>query len=187
MIDSVNRVVLAVVGVLLVTAGAVGLLAAAGAIPWDPPSDLYASVASAFQARPWLWWVVAAVAALLVVLGLTFALRQLSRPAGPALDTIVVQRGGRGRTAVRAVAIADALEQDLQRLPAVTGSRVRVAPPSSRPTLRVSLDLGSDADLHAVRRSAEEPLRRAQHVLGAESLPAELRLRHTAAPPRRVR
>ncbi len=186
MTDTLNRLVLALLGLLLTAGAVVGLLAGTDVLRLQQPSEIFASVRDAFAANPALWLAVAAGALLLLLLGLWLVAAQLRVRSHPTLDEVVVERGDRGSTQVRAVAVADALARDLERLPKVTGSRVELSPPASRPRAHVLLDLGTDAEASAVRAAAEEPLQRAADALGIDRLPAELRLRHTAARPRRV-
>jgi len=186
-IDRVDRFVLCVLALLLIAIGVVGLLAATGVLTVSDPSTLYSSLTQTTVTVTW-WWIAAiALGVVLALLGLVLALRQLTRPGGPPLETIVVDQAQRGRTTVKARAVARAVEQDLARLPGVVGSRVQLLPNGTPVRLRAALDLRSDADVNEVRSRATQPLERATDSLGFDRVPTELWLRHTAQAPPRVR
>ncbi|MDQ3451997.1 MAG: hypothetical protein M3493_04740, partial [Actinomycetota bacterium] len=116
MIDRVDRFVLCVLALLLIAIGVVGLLAATGVLTVSDPSTLYSSLTQTTVTVTW-WWIAAiALGVVLALLGLVLALRQLTRPGGPPLETVVIDRAKRGSTTVKARAVARAVEQDLARL-----------------------------------------------------------------------
>ena len=187
MIDRVDRFVLCVLALLLIAIGVVGLLAATGVLTVSDPSTLYSSLTQTTVTVTW-WWIAAiALGVVLALLGLVLALRQLTRPGGPPLETVVIDRAKRGSTTVKARAVARAVEQDLARLPGVVGSRVQLLTDGTPVRLRAALDLRSDADINEIRSRAAQPLERATDSLGFDRVPTELWLRHTAQPPPRVR
>ncbi|MBW3602143.1 MAG: hypothetical protein KY434_05520 [Actinobacteria bacterium] len=180
MSDAANRLLLALLGLLLIAAGVVGLLAGAGLAPLLEPSEIYAELLSGFQARADLWWPVSVAAAVVVaLLGLAWALRQLvvRRSGGGVADVVVGPAGDRGRTRVTATSLASAAAADLRRVPGVVDSTVRLVNDPHRPDLRVRLDVRPDADLDKVRRGADEVAERLEAVLGVETLATHVLVR----------
>jgi hypothetical protein len=187
-LEALNRGLFIILGLVLVAAGVVGLLAASGVLRLLEPSTIYASLADTILGRPFLWWTVLVVAALLLVLlGLWLVRGELSRPRVGGLHDVVLQEGRRGSTTVGAVAVADAAAHDLARLPGVLDSDVRLATFGRRPRLEARLDVPADADLDAIRQAAEGPYTRLRTMLGVEDIDAHVRLRPTRVEPVRVR
>ncbi|CAN5150575.1 hypothetical protein BH20ACT9_BH20ACT9_16370 [soil metagenome] len=189
MSDTANRVVLGLLGLLLLAAGVVGLLAGAGLAPLLEPSQIYAELLSGFQARADLWWPVSVAAAVVVaLLGLVWALRQLvvRRTGGSVGDLVVGSADDRGRTSVPATSLASVAAMDLRRVPGVLDSTARLVNDPHRPDLRARLDVRPDADLSEVRRGADEVAGRLETVLGVDRLPTHVLVRPVPQGPSRV-
>lgn len=189
MSDTGNRVVLGLLGLLLLAAGVIGLLAGAGLAPLLEPSRIYAELLSGFQARADLWWPVSVAAAVVVaLLGLVWALRQLvvRRPGGSVGDVVVRSADDRGRTSVAASSLASVAAMDLRRVPGVLDSTARLVNHPHRPDLRARLDVRPDADLGEVRRGADEVAGRLEAVLGVDRVPSHVLVRPVPQGPSRV-
>ncbi len=189
MIDRLNRVLLTLLALLVAAAAVVGLLAGGGQLDVREPGSLYTDGADDVPERPELWGGVAiAVLVVLAVVGLVWAWRQVRpRREGGHLSPVELRRDQRGHTTVGSAALARMVADDLERLPGVVGSRVRVVEMAPRPRLIAWLDLGGDAEPALVRNATEVPLGRLCHALGVETVDADLRLRPTGTAPATAR
>ncbi|MEU8824001.1 alkaline shock response membrane anchor protein AmaP [Streptomyces sp. NPDC048636] len=184
MLRIVNRVLLAVVGVVLL---AVGALALAGWPPFDGRGDVVLSREERTRWRDASWWwpVVIGVLALVVLLTLWWALAQLRRRR---LAEVLVETGdgegallrGRALEAVLA-AEAEALE-GVERADVLLRGRRRTAPEA-----RIGLVLEPRAEpVVTLERLRAEALEHARDSAGLDRLPAEVRLRGTRHRPERA-
>jgi len=177
MIDRVNRVVLLLLGLALCAAGAVAITGRQRALRLSQPAAVYHNLESSVAARPSLWLaVVIVVAALLGLLGLVYALRQI--PTGRThVGTILLRRHDRGTTRLESSAVSKVAAADFGRIEDVTTSRVQMRSFRPQPSFAVRLDVGQRVDVDHVRSRADEALRRLRHTLGVEGLDVDLRLR----------
>ena len=177
MIDRLNRIVLWVVGAVLVAASVLGLLAQDGVLDLDEPSRIYTDVQREIDDRPELWWtIVIAACAVLLVLGILWARRQLVRRGGTGISTTTLQRTRRGDLTVEPVAVARAVETDLTRIPGVVDSRVRLLELGDTTELRARLQLARHVDLDTVRDGIGSVLDRMKGAVGAKEVKARVRL-----------
>lgn len=179
-LDRTNRAVVSLLGLLLLAAGAYGLLRAAGAFGDRQADDpLLTRGISDFVAdtQPWFWAAVAALS-LLVAFAAAAWLRAQLRPS-PALAELEVATGeGPGRTTLASGAVNEAVTRDVEADPDVTAARVRVVPSGDAIGLDVRAVVADHGDVHAVRRRIEtEVLERARAALGRPDLAATVRLR----------
>ncbi|MGW3995303.1 alkaline shock response membrane anchor protein AmaP [Amycolatopsis sp. NPDC004772] len=122
---------------------------------------------------------------LLLVLGLTWALRSLRPEPRPDLD---LDRTEGAELVVTAAAIAGAVQTDAEHLDGVSRARVRAVGSRTAPALRITLWLHEGTDLKAVWSGLDtRVLTRARESLGLESLPAAVRLELDTSPAKRVR
>ncbi|TQF02971.1 alkaline shock response membrane anchor protein AmaP [Kitasatospora acidiphila] len=192
---TVNRVLLAVVGLvllvgaLLVLAGGFDAYHRLGVTPpsWWPltsPHQPLLSNASRtrWRDRGWWWPAVVAGLALLVVLSVCWLAAQL-RQSTPAEFELPTGGGGSGpgggpvlRLRLRGAALASAVQDAALHLPEVTAARVRLFGSPHRARLRAQLLLepGSDPSA-AVTAFRDGPLAHACAAVGGE-LPLELRI-----------
>lgn len=189
MSDRVNRAVLVVIALLLITGGAATLAAATGMLSLGQPSELYGSAAASAGADPGIWWAVAiAGCVVLLLLTATWALRQvLVRRPGDGLSTVTIDQTDRGRTTIEAVKVAQAAAADLERVPSVTASSARLVDDGDGRQLRTRIDVLTDADLAAVRRATDEVYERVSGILGDDPLRTKTRIRPIGGRPPRVR
>ncbi|AXG77177.1 alkaline shock response membrane anchor protein AmaP [Streptomyces paludis] len=182
MLRLVNRLLLALVGLILLCAGGVVLAQGLGwAVPsWWPyggPHDALLTRANRERWRGdgWWWPVVIAVLAVVVVLALWWLLAQFRR----ARSAEVLIDSGDGEAAVlRGRALENALADDAESMDGVARADVRLTGRRTGPGARVRLLLEPHAVPGGVlHRLTDETLARARDSAGLASLPAEVRLR----------
>ncbi|MEU7551138.1 alkaline shock response membrane anchor protein AmaP [Streptomyces sp. NPDC044571] len=196
--SAVNRVLLAVTG--LVLSGA-GLLMLAGGFDvyrrWNlrPPAGwplttpyavlLRAADRTRWTDESWWWPVVIAVLAVVVLLALWWLLAQLRRthpgplPVGgtPATDGVEL----------REHALADALAADVRHQAGVQHARVQMTGRADHPTAHIDLVLTPDSEPGAVLQElCDGPLERARRSTGRARLSARARLQVAPHKPHRA-
>jgi hypothetical protein len=179
-LDRFNRAIVSLIGLLLLAAGAYGLLRGAGAFGEARAEDPLRTpgIAEFLEDNDeWLWAAVA-VLALLIALGAAAWLRAQLTPS-PALSELAVATGdGPGRTRLQTSAVNEAVTRDIEADPEVNDARVRVVPAGNAIGLDVRAGVADHGDVHAVRRRIEgEVLERARAALGRPDLSATVRLR----------
>jgi hypothetical protein len=180
--DRTSRAVLALLGLLLVTAGTAGVLAGTDVFGRDVDRrHLLDNPVAAFigDNTVWFWPVVALVAVILAVLALRWLIALLS-PAPRAAGIVVGGDRSSGRTVLRAGALGDALTTELETYRGVHAARVRVSGPPTDPALDITVRTTEDADLaRLLHRIETEALTHARHALDAPRLPVHLDLTGT--------
>ncbi|MEV7423971.1 alkaline shock response membrane anchor protein AmaP [Streptomyces sp. NPDC091212] len=182
MLRPVNRVLLALAGLILLCSG--GIVLARG-LDWPVPSwwpyrgphDVLLSRASRerWHGEGWWWPVVIAVLAVLVVLALWWLLSQARRAR---LSEVLVDSGDGEGAALRGRALEEAVEDDARSLDGVSRARVRLTGRRTGPVARVRLLLEPHAaPAGTLRRLGDEALAHARDSAGLAALPAEVRLR----------
>lgn len=180
--STVNRVLLALAGLLLVVVGGAVLAVGLGASlpswwPWDGKSDVLLSAADRGRRRDegWWWPTVIAVLAVLVVLGLWWFLAQLRR--GRLAEVLVDSGDGEGAQ-VRGRALEGVLADEAGQVDGVARARAVLTGRRTAPQARIRLLMEPHAApaqaLHAVAGGA---LVHARESAGLDELPAEVRLR----------
>ncbi len=184
----VNRVLLALAGVLLLGLGAAVL---AGALdlrrrwdlslpsgwPFAGPHDVLLSAAHRrrWQGSDWWWPVVIMVLSLLVLVALWWLLAQLRRRR---LDSVMVNGGDEDLVLVRGRALEEAMAAEAAELAGVDAAMVTLTGRRSAPEVRVTLTLGAhSAPAAALHRLCAEALDHARSSVGLVRLPARVRLR----------
>ncbi|CUU58745.1 hypothetical protein Ga0074812_121122 [Parafrankia irregularis] len=181
-----NRVLLGLLGLLLLGAGVVVLLAGFGVFGTDfaDQAVLGPDIRSFAARHGWFWPAVGTAAGLLALgaLGWMFAQLRTGRPRGLQITDDVV-----GGVHVGSAALTDAVADDLLRNPVVRAARVDLRGGPRRPVLQMAVEAEAGADARAVRSDVEgRVLPRAQRALGRPDLAAEVELGVYAAPPARV-
>ncbi|MEU4174625.1 alkaline shock response membrane anchor protein AmaP [Streptomyces sp. NPDC026589] len=180
--STVNRVLLALAGlVLVVVAGAV-LAAGLGASvpswwPWDGKTDVLLSAADRQRWRDdgWWWPTVIAVLAVLVVLALWWFLAQLRR--GRLADVLVDSGDGEGAQ-LRGRALEGVLAGEAEALDGVARAQAMLTGRRTAPRARVRLLMEPHAaPLGTLNAVADGALAHARDSAGLDELPAEVRLR----------
>ncbi|GGR90922.1 hypothetical protein Snoj_50950 [Streptomyces nojiriensis] len=184
MLATVNRILLAVAGAVLVAAGIVVLTG------WWPLHGRHAPLLSEqtrnryWHAEGWWWWAVLAALAVGVLLALWWLLSQLRRPR---LQAVVVDTGDGAFAMLRGRALEEAVAAEAGALEGVAGCRVALRGRRGSPALRVALELEPHAvPADALAAVAGPVLTHARTSAGLPELPAEARLKVTSHRARRV-
>ncbi|MER7935390.1 alkaline shock response membrane anchor protein AmaP [Streptomyces sp. NPDC093272] len=195
----VNRVLLALAGLILLGGGLLILFAGLDLYrrhdlvppagwPLTVPGDVLLGSADRdrWSSQGWWWWpAVIAALALVFLLALWWLLAQLRarRPGTLPVGGTPAQDG----VELRDRALSDAIAAEAGALPGVARSAVRITGRPARPHTRVGLTLTSRAEPRTVLDAlCEGPLRTARRSTGSARLPTEVRLRVTGHRPHRV-
>lgn len=182
MLRTVNRVLLALAGLVLICVGG-GVLAAAAGLsvpswwPWYGKHDVLLSEADRTRWRSdgWWWPTVIAVLAVLVILALWWLLAQLRRSR---LSEVLVDSGDGEGALLRGRALEDALSAESGALDGVARSHVTLTGKRSTPAAKVRLLMEPHAAPEdALGRLSDEALAHARDSAGLARLPAEVRLK----------
>ncbi|MFE3516606.1 alkaline shock response membrane anchor protein AmaP [Streptomyces sp. NPDC059166] len=182
MIKTVNRLLLALVGLVLVVVGGAVLAAGLGASvpswwPFGGPDDVLLSKADRTRWRDEGWWWPAVIAALavLVVLTLWWLLAQLRR--GRLAEVLVDSGDGEGAL-LRGRALEGVLAGEAGGIAGVSDAKVALTGKRTAPRARVRMRMEPDVSPgQALRGLSEGALDHARASAGLEELPAEVRLR----------
>ncbi|MFD3680279.1 alkaline shock response membrane anchor protein AmaP [Streptomyces sp. NPDC058613] len=184
MLGVVNRIVLAVLGLVLMAAGAAVLT---GSWPFGGRKAPLLSAATRQRyghGEGWYWWAVAAGLGLCVVLALWWLLAQLRRSR---LRAVAVDTGDGAFALLRGRALEEAVAAEAGALDGVAGCRVALRGRRGSPALRVALELEPHAvPADALAALAGPVLTHARNAAGLPALPAEARLKVTSHRARRV-
>ncbi|WP_330238263.1 alkaline shock response membrane anchor protein AmaP [Streptomyces sp. NBC_00525] len=186
---TVNRVLLALAGLVLICVGGGVLTAAAGLSvpswwPWYGKHDVLLSDADRdrWRGEGWWWPTVIAVLAVLVILALWWLLAQLRRSR---LSEVLVDSGDGEGALLRGRALESVLAGEAGALDGVSRARVTLTGKRSAPAARVRLLMEAHAaPEEALGRLGDEALAHARDSAGLARLPAEVRLKavkHRAA------
>lgn len=184
-VDAASRTGLAVLGLIFLAAGGLGLATALNAFPTPRAHDpVLPETARRFAAdHAWFWWAVAGLCLLVVLLALWWFQSQLRTERTARIDRTIDARDG--YTVVHVGALADAVEHDAEQLDGVTAASAQVSSQPTRLWLRV--DLADYADLHAVRRHLEEvTVAHVRQALDEGDFPVTVELRPTRTTGRSV-
>ncbi|CAN5541446.1 hypothetical protein BH18ACT8_BH18ACT8_10040 [soil metagenome] len=149
-----NRIVLAVLGLLLLAAGGLGLALSVGTFgAWRATYPVLPEEVRTFpDERPWFWWAVAGALLLIAVLALLWLLTQLKTDRTTRLDRTTDARDG--YTTLHAGALTKAVEDDAIGIPGVTNASAHVHDHRWQ-ELSLRVDLADSADIGAVRARLE--------------------------------
>jgi hypothetical protein len=174
-----NRIGLAIVGTVLLLAGAAALLRGLDLLP-----DLFGAAEAPVTSEPtrdfvadqdWFW---PAVAAALIVVALLALRWLLAQTRTGALRTLRLQPDARrGATTMPARTLAGALEDDLARSPYLNRPRATHTGSRTSPRLRVAASVEPGADPGAVRTRAQEAVDHCRQALEAPTLPTTVLFR----------
>ncbi|NEB39073.1 alkaline shock response membrane anchor protein AmaP [Streptomyces sp. SID14515] len=180
--STVNRVLLALAGLVLAAVGGAVLAVGLGAslpswLPWDGKNDVLLSVADRHRWRDegWWWPTVIAVLAVLVVLALWWFLAQLRR--GRLAEVLVDSGDGEGAQ-LRGRALESVLAGESGELDGVARAQAMLTGRRTAPRARLRLLMEPHAaPLGTLNAVADGALTHARESAGLESLPAEVRLK----------
>ncbi|MFG3409741.1 alkaline shock response membrane anchor protein AmaP [Streptomyces sp. NPDC048142] len=180
--STVNRVLLALAGLVLVVVGGAVLAAGLGASvpswwPWDGGSDVLLSAADRGRRRDegWWWPTVIAVLAVLVVLALWWFLAQLRRGR---LTELMVDSGDGEGAQLRGRALEGVLAGEACALDGVARAQAVLTGRRTAPRARLRLLMEPHAaPLATLNAVADGALAHARDSAGLDALPAEVRLK----------
>ncbi len=194
---TLNRVLLALVGLILIAVGG-GVLVGSLHLsrhwdftlpswwPYKDPHDVLLSDAdrTRYRENGWWWPVVIAVLAVLVLIALCWLIAQLR---SRRLGQVLVDSGDEGGVLLRGRALENALAADTEALPGVTRTGVRLTGRRNAPAARMALLLDGEAVPDAIVRDVDAlVLADACSSAGLADLPAEVRMRGERRRARRV-
>ncbi len=177
----VNRVVLTVLGLLLLTAGGLGLALAVGAFGESRADNpvLPEEVRTFPDERPWFWWAVVGGLVLIAVLALLWLLSQLKTDRTTRLDLTTNARDG--YTTLHASALTKAVEDEALGIPGVTGVSASVREHRAK-HLFLRVELADSADIDEVRTRLEnEVVAHLREGVGVPRFPVTIELRPGAS------
>ncbi|WP_405009768.1 alkaline shock response membrane anchor protein AmaP [Kitasatospora sp. NBC_01539] len=195
--SAVNRVLLALTGLVLLGAG---LLVLTGGLdlyrrldltppdgwPYTTPGSVLLTDAqrTRWTGEGWWWPTVIAALAVLFLLALWWLLAQLRqrRPGRLPVGTPPV-----AGVRLHGHALAQALAEDCARLPGVKSAGARLAGPAGNPRAHITLTLDPHTSPHAVTAAlADGPLHRARRSTGRQDLTTRAVLRVASHRPHRA-
>lgn len=177
-VDPVNRIVVALVAVLLVAAGVLGLLLGAGTFG-DPPQLLPPEVRDVAAGRPWFWWTVAGACVLVVLLALWWLFAQLRTDRVGKVGLTVDDRDG--LTVLDAGALTAAVEEEVEALRGVSGASAHLRDSGIR-RLALTVELTDYADVAEIRTAlVDVVVARARQAVGDPELLVDIELRPSAS------
>lgn len=153
--NAVNRIVLAVLGLLLVAVGLLGLALSTGVLGEGRSTDrvLPEDVVAFRDERPWFWWAVTGALLLIAVLALCWLLIQFKRDRTTRLDRTTDARDG--YTIVHATAVVHAVEDEAMGITGVTDASASLREHGG-PHMSLRVELASSAHIADVRDRLEE-------------------------------
>ena len=187
--DRTNRIMLLLLAVLMI---AVGVGAGAASIGVYGTGTMHSTlidnpVGRFFGAQgDWLWPVIAAAAAVLVLLALRWLLTLLFSTDRTG-DLPIRPGSSAGQTVLSAGALTEAVAEEIESYQGVESANARLIGEPADPKLVVAVDLEATADIPALRRRIETgALAHARTAVGNPALPAQLDLAVGTRRPARV-
>jgi hypothetical protein len=177
--DRINRVILALFGLLVLVAGAAGMAASTGVFGAAfSRRTLLANRASSYIGHHggWLWPAVAG-ACLLIALACLRWILTLIASTDRAGDITIPGGTDQGTTILQPAALTDALTREVGAYHGVEAAKGRVIGDGRDPEIVLVVNPAPSADLHALHRRIEtEAIAHARQALGRPSLPIQLDL-----------
>ncbi len=173
-----NRAGLALVGLILLLAGAAGLARGLNVLPrvFGPASTSVIDPATVrfVVEQKWFWPALAVVAILLALLGLWWL---ASQTRVDSLRNLRLEPDSRqGVTNLPGRAVTAAIENDLADSPYVHRGHARLTGSSAHPRLHLHVVLDRDADPAAARARIDQALARVRQAVELDELPTTVEL-----------
>ncbi len=183
---AVDRIALVLLALILLAAGALGLVWWSGRLASLPPTTDLGAVA-ALTHEPWWAWALGALGVLLVLVGLRWMAAHL--PDRGVSQLILAGSDGSGRLLVDASSVVTAAAEQLSRTPGVISVRGLIQRDRGQLVARFNTTLDRRADLHLVAEAADAVSAQLRDVLQRDDVDAAVRLKvgRADAPPPRVR
>ena len=172
-----NRSALAVIGLLLAVAGALGLVLSAGGFGARNADSAIVPdrLREVAQDSWWFWPAVLVLALVLAVLGWRWLIAQFHGDRRRHVDFTDNPR--EGTTTLDGPAVAHALADDVEDVPGVSGATVRLRGQHT-PRVDLVVELTRRADVAEVRRRLEsEVVPRLREAMDDPALPVDIQLR----------
>jgi len=178
-----NRCLLAIIGITLVTGGGLAMAASLGMLPVDPAPAL---VPGTGLPPTWVLYAVAGVAVLLALLCLRWLTAQLVRK--PRTHTWRIEDDPEhGHTELAARIATTPFTADVTAYPGIHTAHADLTGPRHSPTLAVVVTTEHDADLSDIRHRLDtHGLPRLRSALDLTSLPMTIEFRFTTKPSART-
>jgi hypothetical protein len=185
LLEVVDRLVVTLVGLALVAAGAAILAIALGLL--DPPDLSGIAETGLEQLEAWPVAAVIAVAAIVAILGAGFSIRHLlpAHQQRGVNDLKLPSGEGRHRTEVRGQALSKVVEADLGRLPSVRDSSARLVS-AEPPSIDAKVTTSLSCDLDELREHVAGVAERLEGALGRSDVRMRVRIGFIGASESRV-
>jgi membrane protein YqaA with SNARE-associated domain len=179
-----NRVLLAIIGLVLLAAGAFVVAAHFGRLPRVAKDS--ALVPSTANPPTWVLYVAAGAAVIIGLLCVRWLLAQLARKPRTRIWRFE-QDPDRGRTELAASAAVGPFTNELRGYPGVGAATATLAGPRTAPTLALVITADQDGDLTEIRHRLDtNGLPRLCQALDLETLPVTVEFRFAARSGARV-
>ncbi|GGK90608.1 hypothetical protein Sme01_53160 [Sphaerisporangium melleum] len=181
----INRTWLAIIGLILIAAGAAALAKGLGLLGRSTEPVVSAPVAGFATGNAWFWPALAVLALVIGLLALRWLFTQVRRSGIRHLD--LETDPGHGVTHLSARATAEAFVDDVEhalhdehatRGPARERVRARLSGDPAAPRLALAVVLPDESDPAAARRGIQNAVARLRRSLETDKLPATVRM-HT--------
>ena len=183
-----NRGILALIGLLLLIAGAAGIAAGAGLFggTFKKKKVIDQDYRDWVAAHDWFWLAVAGGSILIALLALRWLLAQASTTRVSHLD--VESDRTAGRTVLSGSAVTDAVTNEIKGYRGISGATAHLLGTRGAPTLLIHAGLDGRGDPAEIRRRIQtDAVAHARQALDKPDLPVRLELRLASASPRDLR
>lgn len=175
----VDRTVVALLGLLLLAGGVLGLVRSAGGFgraAADAALVTDGQVSLAERYSPWTWVALAVAGALVALLALRWLMAQLRTDGLRTLD--LEPDDAHGTTTLQSSAVSTAVREEVEGYRGVSGASASLHDDPHHPRLELRVDVDDRADLVEVRRRVEqEAVAHVRQALELDTLSTRLVLR----------